>query len=116
MRRQPTPAEAALWERLREHELAELHFQRQYVLGEFIADFYCHAARLVVEVDGDVHDGQVERDDERDGFLAAQEMRILRFRNERVLNDIYAVLREIRCALPTADPSPEAASAASALP
>ncbi len=82
MRRNPTRAEAVLWERLRAHRLGDLHFQRQYVVGEFIADFYCHSGQLVVEVDGEVHADLVVRDGERDAFLAARGLRVLRFPND----------------------------------
>ena len=104
MRHKPTCAEAALWERLRDHQLGGLHFQRQYVMGKFIVDFYCRAARLVVEVDGEIHRSQMEHDEERDAYLTAQGLRVLRFPNERILNDIYAVLHEIRSA--AGGPSP----------
>ncbi len=55
MRRAITAAEARLWERLRNNQLAGLHFRRQQIIDGFIADFYCRAARLVVECDGAVH-------------------------------------------------------------
>lgn len=96
MRREPTLAEAALWKRLRNGRLGRWHFERQFVVGEFIVDFYCHAARLVVEVDGPVHDHQTERDEDRDATLVSQGLRVLRFPNERVLRDICAILSEIR--------------------
>jgi len=96
MRRAPTPAEAELWKRLRDGRLGGWHFERQFIVGEFIVDFYCHALGLVVEVDGEVHAAQRERDAERDAILASQGLRVLRFSNERVLGDTYAVLREIR--------------------
>lgn len=56
MRREMTPGEWCLWQRLRANRFCGLHFRRQQVIDGFIADFYCHAARLVVEADGDVHD------------------------------------------------------------
>ena len=95
MRRKPTRAEGVLWKHLRMHRLGGLHFQRQYIVRGFIADFYCHVASLVVEVDGEVHDGQIERDEDRDAALVRHGLEVLRFRNERVINDVYAVLREI---------------------
>ena len=55
MRRNATPAEKVLWAELRDRRLAGLKFYRQDVIGPFIADFYCASARLVVEVDGDIH-------------------------------------------------------------
>ncbi len=96
MRRNPTPAEAELWKRLRDGRLGGQHFARQFVVGEFIVDFYCHAAGLAVELDGQVHADQRERDAERDAYLGERGLRVVRFPNERVLGDIYGVLREIR--------------------
>jgi very-short-patch-repair endonuclease len=98
MRRAPTPAEAELWKRVRDGRLGGLHFERQLVVEEFIVDFYCRTARLVVEVDGEIHESQTGRDAERDAFLTALGLRVLRFPNALVLKDIYAVLHEIRLA------------------
>jgi very-short-patch-repair endonuclease len=106
MRHAPTRAEDALWKRLRDHQLSGLHFHRQYVKGKFTLDFYCRAGRLVVEVDGEIHESQAGRDAERDSYLSSEGLQILRFPNERVFNDISAVLHEIRAAA-TADPPAE---------
>src|SRR5215207_3725346 len=72
LRREMTPAERRLWQQLRDHRLAGLRFRRQQVVNGFIVDFYCHAAALVVEVDGSVHSEQAEYDAERDRILAAR--------------------------------------------
>ncbi len=95
MRQQMTPAESVLWERLRRSQWHGLHFRRQQVIGGFIADFYCRAARLVVEADGGIHQQQEAYDRERDALLAAHHLRILRFSNTRILHDTEAVLQEI---------------------
>ena len=58
LRREMTPAEQAIWQRVRKNQLGGLHFRRQQVIRGFIADFYCHTAGLVVEVDGPIHDAQ----------------------------------------------------------
>ncbi len=98
MRRNMTPAEAILWERLRANRLQGLHFRRQQVIDGFIVDFYCHAKGLVVEVDGGVHEAQADYDAERDSILAARQLQVLHFSNERVLNEIEGVLEQIRAA------------------
>lgn len=98
MRRAPTRAEALLWERLRRRELG-VRFRRQHGIDRFIVDFCCLKARLIVEVDGPIHDDQAERDGARDEFLQAAGYRILRFRNDAVLRDIEAVIAAIRTAL-----------------
>ena len=94
LRASMTDAEARLWQRLRGKRFAALVFRRQVPIGPFIADFCCHAARLVVEVDGGqhgTHTGLV-RDGRRDAFLASEGYRVLRFWNHDVLAQIDAVL------------------------
>jgi very-short-patch-repair endonuclease len=66
------------------------------VLDGYIVDFYCHAAQLVIEVDGEVHESQQEYDTERDAYLTASGMHVLRFSNERIMHDVSACLEEIR--------------------
>jgi very-short-patch-repair endonuclease len=91
-RRQMTPAEKILWEHLRGNRLHGLHFRRQQIIDGFIADFYCHAARLVIEVDGKIHEQQAEYDAERDKVLSARGLRLLRIKNEEVVQEIDRVL------------------------
>jgi len=98
LRREMTEAEATLWERLRRNQCAGLHFRRQQVIDGFIVDFYCHLAGLIVEVDGGVHELQADYDQQREKLLCARELKIIRFSNDRVLNDIAAVLAEIAAA------------------
>jgi very-short-patch-repair endonuclease len=62
LRQEMTPAEAKLWQHLRAKRLNGLKFRWQHPLGPFIADFYCHAHRLVIEIDGDIHATTIERD------------------------------------------------------
>jgi len=95
MRRQPTPAEAILWVCLRASRLQGLHFRRQQVIDGFIADSYCHSAGLVIEVDGAVHQQQVDYDTERDRILKERGLRILRFPNADVESNLSAVLAQI---------------------
>jgi very-short-patch-repair endonuclease len=93
-----TPAERALWEAVRDSRRG-VRFRRQQVIGRFIADFYCDAARLVVEIDGDIHDQQADYDAARDRQMTALGLRVLRFRNDQVLTDLSAVLAEIDAAI-----------------
>lgn len=85
LRQEMTPAEKLLWSRLRNKQLHELKFRRQLPLGPFIADFYCAARCLVVEIDGDIHDLQPERDAARTEQFEQHGYRVIRFRNEQVL-------------------------------
>jgi very-short-patch-repair endonuclease len=108
LRRRATRAEAVLWTALRREQVEGLHFRRQHPVGRFVLDFYCPAAKLVVEVDGDVHDLQEERDAERTRVLRAAGYRVIRFRNEEVLNHLESVVGRIRAAiLPPGPPPPE---------
>ena len=96
LRRGMTPAEKLLWERLRGRSSDGSRWRRQQIIDGFIVDFYCHAASLVVELDGAIHNNQVEYDTVRDTALAARELLILRFTNTAVETDISSVLARIR--------------------
>jgi very-short-patch-repair endonuclease len=95
LRRDMTPTEKMLWERLRANRLNGLHFRRQVVIEGYVADFYCHAARLVVEVDGGVHEQQRGYDGLRDQVMKASGYRVLRVTADDVEKDMNAVLSRI---------------------
>ena len=95
MRREPTDAEYVLWQLLRGHRLKGLKFRRQVPLGPYIADFVCHACKLIVEVDGSQHIGS-KRDIVRDRYFEAQGYLTLRFGNDMVLEDEDAVASRIK--------------------
>lgn len=97
LRQQMTPEEQILWQHLRNNRLG-FHFRRQQVIDGFIADFYCHAAALAIEVDGKIHEKQAEYDAERDLILSARGLQLLRIRNEEVRENIEAVLKRIAIA------------------
>jgi very-short-patch-repair endonuclease len=96
LRKNLTPAEARLWQALRNKQLEGLKFRCQHPVGNFILDFYCAGCKLVVEVDGEIHDQQIEYDEERTSKLAEYGYRVLRFSNEQVLNNLTEVLSEIK--------------------
>ena len=98
LRQGATEAERVLWEHLRGRRLAGLKFRRQHPLGPYIVDFYCAAHRLVVEVDGPVHEGRVKEDALRTEYLEMYGYRVLRVKNEEVLEDIEAVLARVLAA------------------
>jgi very-short-patch-repair endonuclease len=98
LRREMTLAEKLLWSRLRDKQLNGLKFRRQHPLGPFIADFCCPARRLVVEIDGDIHDLQPDRDAARTEQFEQHAYRVIRFRNEQVLNDLEGTLAAIKAA------------------
>lgn len=93
-----TPAEQVLWDALRGRKLHGLRFRAQHPVGRFILDFYCPERKLVVEVDGEIHDEQAERDQARTARLEAYGYRVVRFRNDEIMNDLVSVLDRIRTA------------------
>jgi len=97
LRQEMTPAEKILWQELRGNKLG-VHFRRQQVIAGFIVDFYCHEAGLVIELDGDIHEGetQKETDANRDKVLAELGLRIIRFRNEEILMGLSQVVGRIQ--------------------
>ena len=99
LRRDMTESEKVLWRALRTNRLGGHHFRRQQVIDGFIADFYCHEAGLVLEVDGCSHRGQVEYDVERDAALKTRGLRVLRVTNEEVLGNLPEVLARIEDAI-----------------
>jgi len=94
MRSTPTSAEKHLWRYLRSKGLG-VKFRRQHVFHHFIVDFYCSEARLVIEVDGAIHDYKVVEDGARQEFLENLGLRVLRFTNGEVLQNTAAVLQRI---------------------
>ena len=95
LRREMTPDECLLWERLRQSQLDGYHFRRQQVIHGFIADFYCHGAALIVELDGQAHAGREGYDAERDKILTGLGFRIERFENEMVRTRMDDLLKAI---------------------
>ena len=95
LRQRATEAERILWEHLRNRRLRGLKFRRQHPLGPYIVDFYCAAHRLVVEIDGPIHESHREQDALRSEYLAMYGYRVLRFTNEEVLRDTESVLKRI---------------------
>ena len=92
-----TDAEQRLWYLLRRKQIHGLQFYRQKPLLSFIVDFYCPAARLVIEIDGSQHFEAAHKikDDKRDAALAGLGLQVLRFDNRQVLTETDAVLAVI---------------------
>ncbi|MGA1410764.1 MAG: endonuclease domain-containing protein [Prochlorotrichaceae cyanobacterium] len=95
LRQNLTPAEERLWNALRGRKLKGLRFRCQHPVGRFILDFYCPSCKLVVEVDGGIHDQQQDYDKARSDRLEAFGYKVLRFTNDAVMNDLSNVLSEI---------------------
>jgi very-short-patch-repair endonuclease len=106
LRKNPTPAERYFWSKVRRKQILGLRIQRQYVISHsniigkesfFIVDFYCHAKKLIIELDGGVHQHQVEYDEARTKILESLGLRVIRFTNNDVLNkwlDVESVLKK----------------------
>ncbi|AKG24371.1 hypothetical protein IJ00_00765 [Calothrix sp. 336/3] len=95
MRREPTAAENRLWQRLKNKQILGYKFRRQHAIDRFIVDFICNQAQLVIEVDGEIHDYTQQQDGIRQEFLESLGLRVIRFRNEEVLEHIDGVVEEI---------------------
>ena len=97
LRQDSTEAERLLWTVLRNRKLNGLKFRRQHPLDKFIVDFYCNEKKLVVELDGGVHNEKINReyDEARTAILAGLNVIVLRFKNEEVINGVQGVLKKI---------------------
>src|SRR5688500_9789558 len=95
MRHEVAPAEQKLWWCVRSHRLNGLQFRRQHAVGGYIADFYCPACTLVVELDRDSHDGREEYDERRSLALREEGLRVIRFVNTDVFENLDSVLEAI---------------------
>ncbi|NJM13826.1 MAG: endonuclease domain-containing protein [Synechococcaceae cyanobacterium SM1_2_3] len=93
-----TPAEIRLWQTLKHRQLDGLKFRRQASIGPYIADFYCPDAHLIIELDGSVHDSETaqQQDAERTAYLMSLGLRVVRFANREVMENLEGVLSEIR--------------------
>lgn len=97
LRSSMTEAELILWDRLSDNKLAGFKFRRQHPISQYVVDFYCHKAMLVIEVDGRDHN-QTEKknnDEVRDIEMKELGLKVLRIKNEEVIDDIDNVLKRI---------------------
>ena len=99
MRHEPTIAEQVLWERIRNRALLNSKFRRQHPIDRFIVDFCCDEAKLIIEVDGEIHQYTQAEDAIRQEFLESLGYRVARFSNEHVLEATSEVVSEIKIAL-----------------
>jgi very-short-patch-repair endonuclease len=106
LRQKQTPAEQMLWQCLRANQLHGAKFRRQHNIGQYIVDFYCHTAKLVIELDGGIHELQKDRDSDRDTDLKANNLQVLRFPNEEITQNLPQVLQTITNHLFLLSPSP----------
>ena len=93
-----TPAETLLWRYLKANRVDGLGFRRQTPIRNYIVDFVCHSAKVIVELDGASPDfeEQQKADEKRDAFFVSEGFRVLRFTNEQVMSNLEGVLETIR--------------------
>ena len=101
LREHRTPAEIVLWEALRQKKLEGFRFRQQHPIEDYVLDFYCHAAHLAVELDGEYHftEEQQRLDDKRTARLSFLGIKLIRFGNFQVHHHLELVLSDIRQAL-----------------
>ena len=97
LRENMTKSEIVLWEELKQKKFHGLKFRCQHPIQTFIADFYCHQLKLIVEIDGGYHEDveQTEKDKERTEIINFNDINVLRFSNDDVINNINTVLAKI---------------------
>ncbi len=104
----PTDAERILWEYLRREQTGH-KFRRQQIIENYIADFACLESKLVIELDGDYHltAEQIQQDQERTEKLSLLGYRVIRFKNEEVIDNPKIVIKQIKCILNTSNKKEE---------
>ena len=101
-RKNPTTAETLIWQKLLRSKQFENHkFHRQKPIGPYIVDFYCSELGLVIEIDGDSHAEQAEYDDQRTAFLESQGLRVIRYANRDILNNLPGIYEHLQTNLET---------------
>jgi very-short-patch-repair endonuclease len=95
LRKQPTRAEDLLWRHLRGSRFHGAKFRRQAPFDRFVVDFYCHAAKLAVEIDGKQHEWFSDYDKGRTEVLERLGLHVVRFTNAEVSDDLESVLARI---------------------
>lgn len=97
LRKHMTVAEKILWKYLRNRKFAGLKFRRQHPIDIFIADFYCHELKLVIELDGEIHNSteNKEYDEGRTAELSYKGVRVIRFTNDEVISNTAIVLKRL---------------------
>jgi very-short-patch-repair endonuclease len=95
LRENMTYYEKLLWERLKNKQICGVRFRRQHPIDFFIADFYCHEARIVVEIDGEIHEQQKEYDDGRSAEMERYHIKVIRFTNSEIVNNMEEVIKVI---------------------
>jgi len=102
LRHKMTRAEWLLWGAIRNKQINGYRFRRQFGIGKYVVDFYCPKLKLAIELDGDSHfeEKTKEYDQKREKELASFRIRIVRFTNQEIYNDLYRVIEDIKKLIP----------------
>ena len=95
LRKNMTIPELILWEKLKDRKIFNTKFRRQHPVSFFIVDFYCHEHKLVIEVDGEIHETNKDYDSGRTAELNKFGIKVLRFNNDEVFTDINSIIKNI---------------------
>lgn len=104
LRKNSTQAENIFWERVRNRKFLKKKFYRQYPIfydlfgleSFFIADFYCHEEKIIIELDGEIHKYKLKDDEKRTEILNQLGLKVIRFRNEEITKDLSDVLEKLK--------------------
>ena len=98
LRKNMTEAELVLWEVLKDKKLCRRKFRRQHSIGFYIADFYCSTEKMIIELDGQHHftNEGIAKDLDRDLHLSMMNIKVLRFENKEVLQNLTQVLKDVK--------------------
>ncbi|MHB1196560.1 MAG: endonuclease domain-containing protein [Lutibacter sp.] len=98
LREKMTLSEKILWKELDNNKLLDVKFRRQHPIGIYIVDFYAHKLKLIIELDGKYHQNKKQQilDDERTTFLEFNGLKVIRFKNEEILENLSTVIQKIK--------------------
>ena len=98
LRQKSTEAEKLLWQKLKGRKFLGLKFRRQYSVAQFVLDFYCPEKKTAIELDGKIHDKKdiKNHDENRDGYIEGFKIKIIRIKNDKIIDDIDSVLEYIK--------------------
>ncbi len=102
LRKRMTAPELVFWTAVRNRKLKGYKFRRQYSTGKYVIDFYCAKVRLGIEIDGESHfiDGQKQYDAVRQEYINALGITVLRYTNDEIMKNLYGVLEDVSKHLP----------------
>jgi cyclase len=97
LRNEPTPSETIFWNLLKQY-FSNFRFKRQHPISQYIADFYCHKLKLVIEIDGSIHQTEEVKNNDvaRDEFMQSLKLKVLRFTNDEVCKNGELIVEKLK--------------------